>query len=290
MPFLELVIFRLLIWIVPPLALITLAVGPGKLWRSVKRGWNWLTRRRLAPEEILNQVVQQLQQHVAAVRKVIAQGEKADEEIQFQLATSEDNMAQLEGDARRLTAANDELGARAALYKLTLERTVSATFSEQLARQKKLIDESRQRLYLLELQLRQYEVGKSILLSQLAQAEKVEQQFAIANQFDPFNAVANWQKAEGMVLEKQLNARAIERVYTDTRELATGGQTVEVDATQLDAELARLRAEVAKNPPPPVSPTPQRAGKEKRMEEEAESSEHEQHRRDRAVEEIRRKR
>lgn len=287
MPFLELVIFRLLIWIVPPLALITLAIGPGKLWRSIKRGWSWLTRRRLAPEEILNQVVRQLQEHVAAVRKAIAQGEKADEEIQLQLVATDDNIAQLEGDARRLAAANDELGARAALYKLNLERTVKVTFTEQAARQKKLIDESRQRLYLLELQLRQYEVGKSILLSQLAQAEKVEQQFAIANQFDPFNAVANWQKAEGMVLEKQLNARAIERVYTDTRELATGGQTVEVDARELDAQLARLREEVAKNPPPPASPTPKRAGQE--QQEETESSEHEQHRHDRAVEEIRRK-
>ena len=39
--------------------------------------------------------------------------------------------------------------------------------------------------------LRQYDVGRSILLTQLAQAEKFEQQYAIAGHFDPFNAVAN---------------------------------------------------------------------------------------------------
>ena len=93
-------------------------------------------------------------------------------------------------------------------------------FSVQLKRQRELIEDSRRRLYELELQLRQYEVGRNILLSQLAAAEKVEQQYAIARQFDPFNAVANWQRAEGLVQQKSLNAKAIERVYADTTDVA----------------------------------------------------------------------
>ena len=59
-----------------------------------------------------------------------------------------------------------------ALYKINREKSAIENFREQLARQCGMVAESRHRLYLLELQLRQYEVGRSILLSQLAQAEK----------------------------------------------------------------------------------------------------------------------
>ena len=90
-------------------------------------------------------------------------------------------------------------------------------------------------------------MGRSILLSQLAQAEKVEEQYAIARRFDPFNAVANWQKAEGLVQEKALNARAIERVYADTSELAAPGPPSAVDPVVLEAQLAELRAQLVQS-------------------------------------------
>ncbi len=247
MPFLEQIIIRLLLWIGLPLALITLLVGPVRLWLSLKQGWSWLTSRKLAPEEIINQVVQQHQQHVAGLQKVIDQAETAHRTIETQLKTSSKNEAELEAESRHLTSAGDELGARAALYKLNLERAAMATYQEQLDRQKAMIDESRQRLYLAELQLRQYEVGRSILLSQLAEAEKVEEQYVIARDFDPFNAVANWRKAEGMVLEKQLSARAMERVFVDTRVLAAGAQGADMDRAELESQLAALRAELTKS-------------------------------------------
>jgi hypothetical protein len=93
------------------------------------------------------------------------------------------------------------------------------------------------------LQLRQYEVGRSILLSQLAQAEKTEEQYAIARRFDPFNAIAKWQRAEGLVLEKSLNARAKERVYVDTTDMDVSYPSSAIDPAVLEAQLADLRAQ-----------------------------------------------
>ena len=116
-----------------------------------------------------------------------------------------------------------------------------ASFEQHLERQRESIAESRRRLYLLELQLRQFEVGRSILLSQLAAAKTLEQQYAIANQFDPFSAVANWSRAEGMVQDKAITARAVERVHADTNDLAAPG-TPEVDPIVLEAQLAELKA------------------------------------------------
>src|SRR5262249_45916853 len=127
-----------------------------------------------------------------------------------------------------------------------LEQSAIENFREQLERHCGMIAESRHRLFMLELQLRQYEVGRSILLSQLAQAEKTEEQYAIARQFDPFNAVANWQKAEGLVLQKSLNARAKERVYVDTTDMDVRYPSSAIDPAVLEAQLASLRAQTNK--------------------------------------------
>ena len=105
--------------------------------------------------------------------------------------------------------------------------------------------ETRRRLYLLELQLRQYEVGRSILLSQLAEAKTVEQQYAIANNFDPFNAVAHSRTAEGMVQDRSLNARAVEQVLTDVAEIPLTGQPAQIEPAALDAQLAESKARSA---------------------------------------------
>lgn len=244
---LETVFIRLVLWIGLPLLLFSLAVGPRRLWRQVKFAWQWFNKRRMDPEEILTHVVRQHEEHVAALKKLLAEEETAEAGIVANLRQSESNRPQLEEQARELSAQGDELGAKAALYKLSLERAALENFAAQLAKQRELIADTRRRLYELELQLRQYEVGRNILLSQLAAAEKVEQQYAIVRQFDPFNAVANWQRAEGLVQEKSLNARAIERVYVDTSDaVGLSSSGLSVDRAALEAELARLRSEARK--------------------------------------------
>jgi len=245
MPFVEYFLLRLVLWLGLLGALVTLAIGPRKLWRGVKRLWSVAFRKRLDPEEILTQVVLQHEQHVKAVRAALVQAEAAEAAIRTNLRQSQEHVASLEAEAKQLTSASDNLGARAALYKINLEQSAIESFREQLDRHCGMIGETRRRLYMLELQLRQYEVGRSILLSQLAQAEKVEEQYAIARRFDPFNAVANWQQAEGLVQEKSLNARAIERVYADTSDLTTSSPQSAIDPVMLDAQLAELRAKLA---------------------------------------------
>src|SRR5262249_1575290 len=147
--------------------------------------WSWLTTRRLDPEAILTEVVQAHEKRIAALRKALARSEAAEVDITRNARQSEENMAGLEKEALAHAGRGDDLGARAALYKLNMERLAVKSFQEQLERQRQHITEARRRLYLLELQLRQYEVGRSILLSQLAEAQTVEQQYAIANNFDP---------------------------------------------------------------------------------------------------------
>ena len=241
MRFFELLLVRSVLLVGLPLLLVLLAVGPQRFWKNLKRGWTWLWRKRLEPEEILTQVVDQYEKLVASVRDVLAQSEIAEKEILQNIATSEKNVKALEAETKELAAAQDELGACAALYKLNLEQQAVLGFREQLDQLRGQIAESRKRLFMVELQLRQYEVGRSILLTQLAEAKGVEQQYAIASQFDPFNAVADWQRAEGMVHEKALFARAKERVHADTSELVGGDAAPDLDAAVLEAKLAELR-------------------------------------------------
>ena len=96
------------------------------------------------------------------------------------------------------------------------------------------------------MQLRQYEVGRSILLSQLAEAKTVEQQYALANQFDPFSAVAAWVRTEGDVQQAARDARAAEQVLGDTADLPLSGQAVRIEPELLDAQLAALKEQMGR--------------------------------------------
>jgi phage shock protein A len=241
MRLIELFLLRTFLLVGLPLLLAVLLVGPQKLWSGVKRGWRWLWTHRLEPEEILAQVVRQHQTSVEAVKRVIAQAEAAEQEIIRGIEQGQQNVAALEAESQKYASNGDEESAKESLYRLNLEKLALDSFREQLAQQRHVIAENRRRRFMLELQLRQYEVGRSILLSQLAEAQQVEQQYAIARQFDPFNAVADWQRAESAVQEKAMNAKALERVQSDIAEIANH-QPAEVDATVVEAQLAELRA------------------------------------------------
>ena len=245
MPFVEYVLLRVILWVGLPLLLGVIAVGPRRVWGGVKRAWHWLWKRRLDPEEALTQVVQGHQKHVTALREVLSRCEAAEAEIARNIRQSDENIAALDDEARKKATQGDDLGARAVLYKLNLERAAVDSFRQQLERQRYHIAEVRRHLFLVELQLRQYEVGRSILLSQLAEAQTIEQQADIAAHFDPFNAVANWKKAEGLVQEKAVNARAVERVYADMAEMPMTVQPPPTEPAALDAQLAELKARVA---------------------------------------------
>lgn len=242
MRFLEVFVLRFALWVLLPLALVVLAIGPKRVAGWLKQFWNWLWMKRLEPEAILSQVVKQHEKHIAALRAALARSETAERDIVRNMSKSEQSIATLEEEADSRVTSNDDLGAKAALYKLNLERAAVEKFQEQLDHQRQQITEARRRLHLLELQLRQYEVGRSILLSQLAEAQTVEQQYAIAKDFDPFSAVAEWKQAEGMVHEKALSARAVEEVYKDVAEIPVAGLPAPVDNAALDAQLAELKS------------------------------------------------
>jgi phage shock protein A len=246
MPFIEQFLFRVAVWVGLPVLLVVLAIGPSRFARGVKRAWAWLFQRRLDPQAVLTQVVRQQEQLVGALREALARSEAAAAAIGQHIQQSEQNIALHQQEARTLAAKQDDLGARAVLYKLNLERMAVDNFRQQMERQRAHTSDVRRHLYLGELQLRQYEVGRSILLSQLAEAETVEQQAAIAAHFDPFNAVADWQRAEGLVQEKAVNARATERVYADLLDVPLGNQSESLDSKVLEAQLAELKAQAGK--------------------------------------------
>ena len=243
----EVLLLRLVVWVGLPLLLVALAVGPARSWRLLRRGWAWLTDRRHEPADVLNRVVQEHEKNIQAVREALRQAESTQAEIARNLKRSEENVNALEAEARACARADDDLGARAALHKLNLERLAAAGFKDQLQRQKARIDESRRRLHLLELQLRQYEVGRSILLSQLAEARTVEQQYALASAFDPTGAVAAWSRAEGDVTQATRAARAAGQVFEDVADLPLNGQAARIDPDLLDRQLAELKAQARRS-------------------------------------------
>src|SRR5207248_8327658 len=130
-----LLLLRLVMWVGIPLFLLVLAIGPGRVRRALAQARKWLLERRLDPQEVLTRVVQQHEQHVASVREALARAEATEAEIVENLRTSEANIAALEKEAVERARHGDDLGARAALYKLNLERQAVESCRAHRARQ-----------------------------------------------------------------------------------------------------------------------------------------------------------
>lgn len=222
--------------------LAVLVVGPARSRRWSGSAWAWLTESRLAPAEVLGRVVRDREQAIRQLKDVLKQYEAALSDLARHADKSEAAVAQLQREARSLAAADDDLGAKAALYKINLEVLALAGFRQQQTAQRERIAQARRRLHLLELQLRQYEVGRSILLAQLAEAKTLEQQLALAGQFDPTGAVAAWDRTEGDVGRAADAARAADRVLQDVADLPLTGQAARIDPETLDRQLAELKA------------------------------------------------
>jgi len=235
---LEYLILRGLLFIGVPVALAVLALGPAKFRAVAGRLWSLVWTRKQEPEEVIEQVVRQYREMVAALNQTLARAHSADETLDRNIVQSETNLATLDGEAREAAKRGDDLEAKGVLFKSTLERQALESFREQRARHARQIDEIRRNLYAAELQLRQYEVGRELLLSQLAEAKSVEQQYRIASEFDPFSAVANWRKAENMVEEKQISARVIGWVEADLRKAMEGDGGTVADAGARDVGAA----------------------------------------------------
>lgn len=248
----ELFLLRLLVWGGVPLLLLALAVGPSRTRHFFRRLWAWIDDRRQEPTQVLNRVVAEHEKGIRQLKDVLVQSESAQADILRNLRKSEENVTALEREARQFAALDDDVGARAALHKLNLERLAIQGFKDQLTAQKLRLDQARRRLHLLELQLRQYEVGRSILLAQLAEAKTVEQQYALASQFDPFSAVAAWNRAEGSVQQVSRDARAVEQVLADTADLPLSAEPVRIDPELLDLQLAELKAGLRRSPAGPA--------------------------------------
>jgi len=239
----EYLILRGLLFVGLPVLLAVLALGPSRCRAIAGRVWSQLWQRKQEPEEVIEQVVKQYREMVVALNQTLARAHAADEMLGRNIDQSEANLVTLDDEAREAARRGDDLEAKGVLFKTTLERQALESFREQRARHARQIDEIRRNLYAAELQLRQYEVGRELLLAQLAEAKSVEQQYRIASEFDPFSAVANWKKAENMVEEKQMSARVIGRVEADLRKALEADGVSGTDAALRDAAVARSTGE-----------------------------------------------
>lgn len=241
MRLLEFLILRGLLFVGLPILLAVLAFGPRRCRSLVDQAWSRLWQRRQEPEEVIEQVVGQYREMVAALSTTLDHARTADESLDRSIRQSESNLEALAADDRRATDRGDDLEAKGIAFKIDLERKALDSFREQRGRHARQIDEIRRNLYAAELQLRQYEVGRQLLLSQLAEAKTVEQQYRIASEFDPFSAVASWRKAENMVEEKQLSARVIGRVEEDLRRALQADAGPADDGRAGDGQERRVR-------------------------------------------------
>jgi chromosome segregation ATPase len=222
MPIVEQFLLHLFLWVVLPLLLIAVLAGPKRTKRFLERFWFNMTTSAQNPALVMERVVKEHEANIRSLKDVLRQAEGIQQEIAKNLRQCEEAMPALEKEAKELVAKGDDLGARAALSRLHLERRAAEGFRAQKAEEEARITQARRRLHLLELQLRQFELNRRILLNQLAEA---------------------WMRTEGMVAEERDAARILDQLYAQTTDLPAGGQPALIDPEMVEADLARLKAE-----------------------------------------------
>lgn len=244
--FFVVVLLRLIVWVGIPIFLLFVLVGPSRFGRGFGQFWNWLINNRHDPAAVIQRVVQQYEKQVGVMRTALHQAESTLAQIRKSIQTSDRNICEQEQEARRSVKVGDEDSARAALARRQLEELARKTFEAQRNHEQQRVTHIRRRLHLLELQLRQYEVGRSILLSKLAEARTVQEQYTLANHFDPFSAVAQWEQVEGTVKDEAEHARVIEQVLSDTAHMPLNQHHAHLDPNVIEMQLASLKDEMAR--------------------------------------------
>ena len=221
MRFLEVFVLRFVIWVLLPLAIVVLAIGPKRVARWLKQFWNWLWVKRLEPEAILSQVVKQHEKHIAALRAALARSETAERDIVRNMSKSDENIANLEEEAESRVAGSDDR-AKAAPYKLNLNAPRSKS-----SRSNSIISGSRSP-----------EAAAGCTCRNCTATVRGRPQYSaqpVGRGPDRRTTIrhrqglrllqrrAEWKQAEGMVHEKALSARAVEEVYKDVAEIPVAG-------------------------------------------------------------------
>src|SRR4051812_8918747 len=226
----------------------------------VKSKYSKLLNRAENPTETLDYSYEQMLEQLQNVKRGVADVVTSKKRIELQQQKLEQNVVKLETQARQAVSANREDLARQALEKKTLAQTQLQDMDGQVKQledqQSHLIDAQQQ----LESRIESFRSQKEILKAQYSAAEAQVKIGEAAtgigkNMQDTGMAI---QRAKDKTEEMQARASAIDELTsTGALEDFTAGDQTQLDrelaqissASQVDDELAKLKAEVGSGGP-----------------------------------------
>ena len=226
----------------------------------VKAKYSKLLNRAENPTETLDYSYEQMLEQLQNMKRGVADVVTAKKRIELQQQKLEQNVVKLETQARQAVAANREDLARQALERKTLAQTQLQDMDGQVKQledqQEKLVAAQQQ----LETRIESFRSQKEVLKAQYSAAEaqvKVGEAATGIGQHMQDTGLAI-QRAKDKTEEMQARAAAIDELTsTGALEDFTAGDQTQLDrelaqissASQVDDELAKLKAEVGTGAP-----------------------------------------
>src|SRR3954454_2796595 len=226
----------------------------------IKAKFSKLLNRAENPTETLDYSYEQMQTQLQNVKRGVADVVTAKKRLELQTQTIEQNVVKLEGQARQAVAANREDLARAALERKAAAQQQLQGLDQQVQglqdQQEKLIAAQQQ----LESRVESFRSQKEVLKAQYSAAEaqvRVGEAATGIGQHMQDTGLAI-QRAKDKTEEMQARAAAIDELTsTGALEDFTAGDQTQLDrelaqissASQVDDELAKLKAEVGSGAP-----------------------------------------
>jgi phage shock protein A len=221
-----------------------------RLSRVVRANLNDMVSKAEDPEKILEQAVSDMQEDLVQLRQAVARAIAEQRQVEQKYSREQSEASKWEQRAKLALSKGDETLAREAL-KRKKDLTETATIlKNQLDQQTVQVDSLRKNLIALESKISEAKTKKNMLVARSKAAKANEELQKTLGGIDTTGSLSAFERME----EKVLQAEAKSQAYGEL-----GGMGIEQEFAKLEAgsdvddELAMLKAEMSGTPLPPAS-------------------------------------
>ncbi len=225
-----------------------------RVGRIVRSNLNSIVSAAEDPEKILNQTITDMSEDLVQLRQAVATAIASQKRIERQYEQAQQNTDEWQRRAELAIRNNDENLAREALVRKKTFAETAQSLKRQLDEQTKQVDLLKINMTKLESKISEDKTKKDMLIARARSAKASKQINEVIGKVNVNNTFTAFERMEDKVNSLEAQSAAMAELSTDT--LETKFAALEVGGSDVDSELALLKASMNEPSALPSGSTP----------------------------------
>lgn len=218
-----------------------------RLGRVIRANLNSLVNQAEDPEKILEQTVLDMQNDLIQLRQAVAHAIATQKRTERQSSQARTNAEEWYRRAQLALQKGDEALAREALSRRQTFLDTAQTLQTQIDQQRGIVEQMKSNMRALEAKLSEAKTKKDMYIARARSAQAARRLNEMLSTNDPRNSMAAFERMEQRVLEMEAQAEAVAELNQGS---AIDRQFRALESnSNVDAELAALKAQLAATSP-----------------------------------------